>query len=86
MTLRQFIGYAKKAIAVGTTLEGAAVALGFLTTAQEGAVTAALGAVSAALVYVVGNLPKPKKAADMHTDTPTAPEAPAAATPAAGPS
>lgn len=82
MTLRQFIAYAKKAIAVGTTLEGAAVALGFLTTAQEGAVTAVLGAVSAALVYAVGNKPKPKPVVDnMHTDT-----TPAAPTPAAGPS
>lgn len=55
MTLREFLADAKKAVAVATTLESAAVALGLLDNAQAGYITAGLGALSTAVTYFTRN-------------------------------
>ena len=57
MTLREFLADARKAVAVATTMESAAVAVGLLTSAQEGYLTAGLGAVAAAVTYFSKNMP-----------------------------
>lgn len=56
--LRRFLLGAKKAVATATVLESSAVALGLLTGAQEGLVTAVLGAVTTTLVYYLRNTPQ----------------------------
>ena len=57
MTLREFLNDARKAVAVVAVMEPAAVGVGLLTTTQDGYVTAILGAVSAAVTYLVRNKP-----------------------------
>lgn len=51
---------AKKAVAAATTIEGTAVTLGLLNHGQDAVITAILGAVTTALVYIFGNVPKQK--------------------------
>ena len=59
MNVRAVLLDAKKAVGCFTTIEATAVGLGLMDNATAGYVTAVLGAVSTALVYVLRNIEKP---------------------------
>ncbi len=71
MKLATILTDAKKAVGALTTIEATAVGLGVLDNADAGYVTAVLGAVTAAVVYLLDNTEngKPKSAP---TSTPPA--------------
>lgn len=60
MKLGDVILDARKAVVALGSFEALAVSLGLLDNADAGYATAALGAVSSALVYFASNIPKPK--------------------------
>lgn len=58
MSVRAVLLDAKKAVGVVSAIEAAAVGYGLLDGATAGYVTAGLGAVSGAIVYLLRNVPK----------------------------
>lgn len=55
MTFKAFLSDARKALVAAGTVEAGAVALGLLDNAEAGYITAVLGALTSALVWVTKN-------------------------------